>query len=50
MLDDKAFCSICRHNRGEEFQVYCSTNRRLQQDSGELFECYKFHLDIKTGK
>lgn len=50
VLDDHAFCSICTHNHGEEFQVYCSTNRRFQRDSGEPFECYKFRLNTKTKK
>ena len=51
VLDDQAFCSICTHNHSEEFQVYCSTNRRLQLGSGEPFECYKFCLNnTKTKK
>jgi len=47
-LDDKALCGACVHEHDEELEVYCSTNRRLQKDSGEPFECYKFSLNDKT--
>jgi hypothetical protein len=50
VLEDEVFCSVCINRQNNELSVYCTTNRRLQQDNDEPFECYKFCLDIKTGK
>jgi hypothetical protein len=45
-LDMNSFCSICIHRDSEELSVFCRTNRYLQEDSGEDFECYRFCLNV----
>ena len=46
-LNEQAFCGACMHNNSEELRVYCTTNRRLQQGSGEDFDCYRFFPAIQ---
>jgi hypothetical protein len=38
-------CPACRNHGSIELEVFCRTNRRYQEDSGEDFECYKFVLE-----
>lgn len=45
-LDMLSFCSICIHRDSNELSVFCRTNRYLQEDSGEDFECYRFCLEV----
>ena len=47
---DQLFCSVCVYNNSDELDVYCTTNRRLQKDNDEPFECYKFDFIGKTKK
>lgn len=48
LLDSRAFCSKCVHERDPGLEVFCETNRHLQQNADEPFDCYKFRL--KTGE
>lgn len=41
-LTMEAFCDICIHRIDSDLEVYCRTNRFLQEDSGEDFDCYRF--------
>jgi hypothetical protein len=43
-----AFCSVCVHRDGGEYDVFCRTNRRLQKGSGEDFDCYMFRLAARV--
>jgi hypothetical protein len=43
-LTEDAFCGICAHKDDNELLKFCTTNRFLQEDSGEDFECYRFCL------
>ncbi|HOI08249.1 MAG TPA: NUDIX domain-containing protein [Deltaproteobacteria bacterium] len=47
--DSEAFCSVCRNHGDEGLATFCATNRRLQQGSGEPFDCYKFDPDVRGG-
>lgn len=38
----ESFCSICIHRDGTELEIFCRTNRLLQEDSNEDFDCYRF--------
>lgn len=42
----KDFCSICAHEKSDDLAVYCRTNRFLQEEGDEDFECYKFCLKL----
>ncbi len=42
------FCAICIHRGSRDLEVFCRTNRFLQEDSGEDFDCYRFCLARKT--
>lgn len=48
VLDGSSFCGLCRNLDSADLKVFCSTNRRLQENADEPFDCYKFLLD--TGK
>lgn len=41
-MTQHAFCSICTNRDNSDLAVFCRTNRFLQEDSGEDFECYRF--------
>lgn len=43
-LTMQAFCSICANRDDNGLIKFCATNRFMQEDSGEDFECYKFCL------
>jgi translation initiation factor 2B subunit (eIF-2B alpha/beta/delta family) len=47
LFDSSAFCGQCRNNQESDLKVFCETNRRLQQDADEDFDCYKFFPDFK---
>lgn len=47
VLDSSVFCSNCRNFGRGDLEVFCTTNRRLQEDADEPFGCYKFSPDIK---
>ena len=44
-LSAELICSCCLNRDNDALAVFCRTNRQLQSDSGEPFECYKFRLD-----
>ncbi|MFY9397457.1 MAG: NUDIX domain-containing protein [Desulfomonilia bacterium] len=50
VLDSRAFCSVCIHENDPELEVFCETNRHLQQDSEEPFDCYRYCLRTDTGR
>ena len=45
-LSMDAFCSICINRNNKELEVFCKTNRSLQEDSGEDFDCYQFCIRV----
>ena len=42
VLTMEAFCAVCIHREDKDLEVFCRTNRFLQEDSGEDFDCYRF--------
>jgi hypothetical protein len=46
VLTMDSFCSICINQGSLELEVFCRTNRYLQEDSGEDFDCYKFCMKV----
>jgi translation initiation factor 2B subunit (eIF-2B alpha/beta/delta family) len=44
LLDSRAFCGKCIHEHDPGVEVFCETNRHLQQEADEPFDCYKFCL------
>ncbi len=48
ILDSRAFCGKCVHERDAGLEVFCETNRHLQQGGDESFDCYKFSLRKDT--
>lgn len=50
VLDSRAFCSVCIHEHDPGLEVFCETNRHLQQGSGEPFDCYRFCLRAGPGR
>ena len=48
VLTMESFCSICINQDSHELEVYCRTNRFLQEDSGEDFDCYRFCMNVRT--
>jgi hypothetical protein len=44
VLTMEAFCGICIHRGASGLEVFCRTNRFLQEDSGEDFDCYRFSI------
>lgn len=47
-LDSRAFCEKCVHENDPDLEVFCETNRHLQQKGDEPFDCYRFHLKAKA--
>lgn len=46
LLQSSEFCKKCLNRENRGLEVFCETNRRLQKDLDEDFDCYKFDPDF----
>ncbi len=50
VLDSEIFCGMCKNRDDAGLRVFCETNRKLQKDSDEPFDCYRYDPDIQPPK